>query len=55
MLTVVVVLEASGYSSTLRPLSRAYSVTPSMEMTFLAAVGAFFAAAAPAGFVVAAR
>ncbi len=57
MLTVVVVLAASGYSSTFRPLSSAYSLTPSMVMPFLAAVGlgAFFVEAASdaAGFAAA--
>src|SRR5580658_407847 len=47
MLTLMVVLESSGYSSTFKPLLSAYSVTPSMVMTFLgSAVGAFVAWAA---------
>src|ERR1700733_6713814 len=42
MLTLMVVLESSGYSSTFNPLVSAYSVTPSMLMTFLGrTVGAF--------------
>src|SRR5580704_2011557 len=39
MLTVTVVLASSGNSSTCRPLARRYSVTPSIEVTFCAAVG----------------
>src|SRR6185369_11595937 len=34
MFTVTVAFDVSGYSSTLRPLSRRYSVIPSTDVTF---------------------
>src|SRR5687767_30442 len=49
MLTVTVAFEVSGYSSTLRPLSRRYSVIPSTDVTFTGGLAWAVAATSRAG------